>query len=118
VQQFEPRFSLAHTRLFPHLELEGGVRPSDLALATDMSKQAVNQLLNDLESIEAVRREPDPSDGRAKLVFLTEHGRELMLRGLGVFKEVEKEISDAVSPKSVEATKASLHDLLTFLEEH
>jgi len=117
VQEFEPRFSVAHTKVFPFLPLEGGIRPTELADKLAMSKQAVNQLLNDLEGMEILERCPDPTDGRARLVRITEHGREYMLQGLGVLKGLERDLADALSQESVEQLKGHLQDVLSFLEE-
>ena len=41
-----------------------------------MSKPTVVYLVNDLERLGYVERVPDPGDGRAKLVCLTERGAE------------------------------------------
>jgi DNA-binding MarR family transcriptional regulator len=116
VQQFEPRFTVAHTRLFPHLDIEGGTRPSDLAKRLGMSKQAINQLLNDLEKMGVVRREPDPNDGRGKLIIFTEEGHKSMVKGLGVLKSLERELSDELTEPEVERTKDTLEQILEFLE--
>lgn len=116
VQEFEPRFTVAHTRLFPHLDIEGGTRPSELAKRLGMSKQAINQLLKDLEKMGVVRREPDPEDGRARLILFTEEGHRSMVLGLNVLKNLERQISDWLTEPEVEKTKDTLEHMLKFLE--
>lgn len=52
-----------------------GQRPGLLATRTNLSKQAMNHLLRQLELGGYIVREPDPEDGRSRLVRLTEQGR-------------------------------------------
>jgi len=56
---------------------EGIDRPADLAVRLRVSKQAVQQGLKELISKDMVTIEPDPANGRQKLVRVTEHGRRL-----------------------------------------
>ena len=66
----------AHVRLFRYPTAEG-LRPSELADRLQVSKQSVNDLLRDLEARGYLVREPDPDDGRARVVRLTDRGRAL-----------------------------------------
>lgn len=81
----------AHLRLFPYIELEGS-RLTDLAKATETTKQAVNQLVNELESMGLLERFPDPEDGRAKLITFSEEGRRSIFDGLKTLAEMEEEV--------------------------
>lgn len=51
-----------------------GIAQTALAERAGLSKQAVQQMLDRLESEGAIRREADPHDRRAKRVVATEHG--------------------------------------------
>jgi DNA-binding MarR family transcriptional regulator len=53
----------------------GGDRLTVLAERAGMTKQAVGEVVSELEQIGYVERVPDPSDGRAKIIQLTERGR-------------------------------------------
>lgn len=57
---------------------ENGARPSELAAAAGVTRQAVTKVVGDLERRGVVRREPDPHDGRGIIVRYTDRG----LRGL------------------------------------
>src|SRR5215471_3209929 len=59
-----PRLRRSHTALLPHIDL-GGTRVSDLAHRLGVSKQAVSELIDDLEAAGVVERLPDPDDARA-----------------------------------------------------
>ena len=51
-----------------------GTRLTELAARAGITKQAMMQVLDDLESEGFVRRQPDPRDARAKVVKLTAKG--------------------------------------------
>src|SRR5262245_19831035 len=50
-------------------------RPSELAARLQMSKQALNYLLGQLERLGYLERHADPDDLRSKRIVLTERGR-------------------------------------------
>lgn len=54
-----------------------GARLGDLVQGAAMTKQSVNYLVDHLETAGYVERVPDPTDHRAKLLRLTERGREV-----------------------------------------
>src|SRR5215203_1382459 len=68
--------SRAHVLLFRWPMIDG-LRPSELAARNQLSRQAVNDLLSDLEKRGYLKRTPDPTDGRARIVRLTERGWDL-----------------------------------------
>lgn len=89
-----------------------GQRPGQLAARLGLSKQAVNDLLREFEAKGYITLEPDPEDGRAKRVALTDRGRafgntnEQLSRAIGrrwaaevgderyaIFEDVLKEIA-------------------------
>jgi len=51
-----------------------GLRPSQLAERLELSKQAVNDLLRDFESMGLITLERDPADGRARIIRFTDRG--------------------------------------------
>jgi DNA-binding MarR family transcriptional regulator len=54
-----------------------GVRPTELARRTNMTKQAMNHLLAGLERDRYLRREAAPDDGRGTVIRLTDLGRDV-----------------------------------------
>jgi DNA-binding MarR family transcriptional regulator len=103
----------AHTLLFPHLDFQG-VRLTELAEKLGVTKQAVGQLVDELEQMGAVERIADPRDGRAKLIRFGERGREGMLHGLSVLGEIERDLACAIGDRLF----AALHDALLVLADH
>ena len=63
----------AHAAVFTNIDSEG-TRLTQLAERALMTPQAMAELVDDLARLGYVTREPDPSDGRAKLIVLTDRG--------------------------------------------
>ena len=68
-----PELRPAHGTIGQHIA-DDGSRVTELAQLAQVSKPTVVYLVNDLENLGYVERLPDPADGRAKLVCLTERG--------------------------------------------
>ena len=103
----------AHTNLFPHIDMEG-TRLTDLANRVGISKQAVGQLIDELEEMGIVERVPDPRDGRAKLIrFAHEDGRPILFRGLAVLGELEDQMQTAIGERQMK----QLHRVLLAIED-
>lgn len=102
----------AHTNLFPHIDLDG-TRLTELARRVGISKQAVGQLVSELEQMGTLERVPDPTDGRARLVrFATgPDGRSVLFHGLSVLQEVEAELAEELGPERWRQLRALLLDL-------
>ena len=64
-----------HAALFLAVDRRYGSRLVDMAEEAHVTKQAMMTLADELEARGYVRRVPDPSDARAKLVRLTARGR-------------------------------------------
>lgn len=103
-------------RLVPYMS-RSGVRPSELARLTDVTKQAVSQTLSDLERRGLVEFAPDPSDGRARLVRMTPAGEAAARAGLLALSTVERDVEDAVGSDVVRTTFEGLRRILRALEE-
>lgn len=105
----------SHTALFPHIDLEG-TRLVDLARRVGISKQAVAQLVDELEAMDVLKRIPDPADGRAKLICFARAERSI-LDGLKVLRRVEEELEEELGRARVDRLRATLTLLLDHLSE-
>jgi len=107
----------AHTRLFPHIDL-AGTRPTEIARRVGISKQAVGQLVADLEAMGVVERVPDPSDRRARLVrfMVADDGEHVLMHGLRLLREVEGELALELGPERWQQLHGLLTDLLPLVE--
>lgn len=113
-QQLSPAPALraSHTALFPHLSREG-VRGADLAKKLGVTKQAVSQLITELEEWGVVEQVADPADGRAKLVRFTKKGEQGLVQGILVLQGIERELSDKIGKRRMQ----ELHTALLALEK-
>jgi DNA-binding MarR family transcriptional regulator len=78
-----------HGCVFRFIDDEG-TRLTELADRSGYSKQAVGEVVADLEALGYVERVPDPADGRAKTITLTDRGREALAAGRRIFAEIEQ----------------------------
>ncbi|MDP9068986.1 MAG: MarR family transcriptional regulator [Actinomycetota bacterium] len=62
-----------HSAVFAQIDREGS-RLTDLARRANMTPQAMGELVDELEELGYVERQPDPTDRRAKLIVLTPNG--------------------------------------------
>jgi DNA-binding MarR family transcriptional regulator len=115
-KQGAPRLRRSHTSLLPHLDLQG-TRITDLAERLGISKQAVSQLVDDLEALGVVAREPDPDDARARRVVFTARGRTGLLEGLAVLRALEAELARAIGREHMQALRESLLAVHDHLEQ-
>ena len=108
---------VAHTSVLPHIDYEG-TRLTVLARRMGISKQAVGQLVTELENMGWVERVPDPEDGRAKLVrFTRRNGKMSLFEGLPVLMEFERELRDELGHDTIDRLGETLERLLAVLDE-
>jgi DNA-binding MarR family transcriptional regulator len=72
----------------------------------------MGQLVDELEAQGYLRRRPDPTDRRAKLIELTHLGQQCVHAGIGVIEEMEKEIADTLGPQERRQFRFMLEKLL------
>jgi DNA-binding MarR family transcriptional regulator len=106
----------ALVRLLPHFSREG-IRPTELARRVDVTKQAVGQALADLEAMQLVELVPDPSDGRARLVRLTEAGESAYGHGRAVLAFYAGELASLVGSARVANLARGLAEVLPILQQ-
>jgi DNA-binding MarR family transcriptional regulator len=106
-----PALRASHTALFPHLTSRG-VRGAELAKKLGITKQAVSQLITELEEWGMVEQVPDPEDGRAKLVRFTRKGEHGLVQGVKVLRDIEQELSEKIGKRRMQ----ELHGALLALE--
>ncbi|HEV2774186.1 MAG TPA: MarR family winged helix-turn-helix transcriptional regulator [Solirubrobacteraceae bacterium] len=65
----------AHGNAMEQLELEDGLRLTEMAARAGITVQSMGELVDDLEAKGYLQRRPDPHDRRAKRIHLTDRGR-------------------------------------------
>jgi DNA-binding MarR family transcriptional regulator len=102
--------TLGQARVFQRIGPDGS-RPGELAEATQLSKQTLGSILDQLERAGYVVRVADPSDGRARLVTITAKGYELVELSLPVVREIERSWTQHLGPARSRQLREALVEL-------
>jgi DNA-binding MarR family transcriptional regulator len=96
-----PDIREGHGCVFGFIDIEQGSRLTDLAASAGLTKQAVGEAVTELERLGYVKRVPDPQDGRAKIIKLTERGMDAVIKGRRIFAGIEREWAEQIGPELV-----------------
>jgi DNA-binding MarR family transcriptional regulator len=99
-EQLRPR----HGAVMAYIATEG-TRASELSERSGQHKQVIGTLIDELERLGYVTRQPDPADRRAKLVVPTEVGRDQMAQAARIIAEIESRLAREVGPERFAAFK-------------
>jgi DNA-binding MarR family transcriptional regulator len=105
-----PELRDGHGCVFRFIDPEGS-RLTDLAERSGYTKQAVGEVVVDLEGLGYVERTPDPADGRAKIIRLTERGREALAAAMIIFADIEREWAERVGEARMATVREVLEEL-------
>ena len=100
-----------HVGMFRYPTAEGR-RPSELAEMLQITKQSVNDLLRDMESRGYLELAPDASDGRARIIRLTEKGHHLEQVVHQAAGSVSQQIANGLGSRRYEAFMSSLNEIV------
>ena len=100
------KLGIAHARLMADLGL--GARPTELARRLGVTKAAVGQLVNVLETQGLVERAGDPSDRRAKIVRPTPRAERLFQIGREELNRIEAEWRNVLGATRLKQLAVSL----------
>lgn len=101
-----------HLRLgfTPYISLIGerGRRLTDIAEVLGISRQACNQAIKPIERAGYIARSADPSDGRAKELYLTPQGVKLRRDGMRIVTRLDKQFSHIAGADAIADASHSL----------
>lgn len=100
-----------HTHVTAYIKADGS-RLTELAAQARMTLSAMSELVDDLQRLGIVERRPDPRDGRAKLICLTDAGWAAMRAAREVIAGIEADWAQRVGAERFEATAQVLDELL------
>lgn len=112
-----PALRASQSALLPLIDVEG-TRLTVLAARLGVSKQAVSQLVDEMEQLGVLERAPDPNDARAKLVRFTAKGRRGMLEGMKGLRELEDELAEKIGKNKMKDLRRTVLALLEEVDEH
>ena len=105
-------WTLAQCRVFQRISPEGS-RLTDVADQAQMSKQSAGVMVDQLERLGYVRRIPDPTDGRARLIVIEERGKRAVEVAMATLDEILSEWKAYLGTRNF----ALLHQILGQLRE-
>ena len=105
----------AHLQVFGTIKASG-TRLTDLASWSGLSLSAMAELVDGLEQLGYLGRRPDPDDGRAKLIFVTESGWRAVREGQRLIAAIEVDWARAVGEDAFESLCRELQRLLDALD--
>ena len=107
---------MRHLALLEGLPREGA-RVTTLASQTGMSKQAMGELIDEIEANGYIERQNDPEDRRARLVVFTAKGQRAYAEAFTVLGEMERDYAETVGASRYADTRLVLDQLASSLEE-
>jgi DNA-binding MarR family transcriptional regulator len=105
-----------HANVFTFVPAEG-IQVSELTRLARVRKQTMAQAVQELEKLGYVERRPDPSDRRARLVFLTPRGESVRPVAMAAGRRVQARWAELTSPQRIESLRRSLQALLGELQD-
>ena len=105
----------AHLMVFQHIHPDGS-RVTELAELAQITKQSMGSLVDHIVDCGYAKRYPDPNDGRAKIIRLTERGKELDYSAREILSKIEKEWAAHLGNERMIELKQTLHDLIELIE--
>lgn len=88
-----------------------GISQAVLTERMGLTKQAVQQLVDQLEALDVVGRAPDPNDGRAKRIVLTELGLRDFAERNKVKRLIERQYREKLGAEAFAALETALGKL-------
>src|SRR5680860_241420 len=101
-----------HSAVFAQIDPKGS-RLTDLAHRANITPQAMGALVDELEDLGYVIRQPHPNDRRAKLIVLTANGRAAVEAGQQTIVGLENRITEILGAEEHETLRRLLTKLLT-----
>lgn len=116
VEAGHPWFAEARGNVVRHLGPRG-LPQSKLVTRMGLTKQAVQQLLDELADDGMIERKPDPEDKRGKLIVLTQEGLRAVHDAEKIKIRIEKDYERLIGPRKFEILTKKLDELAAALKK-
>ena len=86
-----------------------GIRPTDLAEQTGLTKSGLTRAIDRLETGRLIERRPCPGDGRGQLIVMTAQGSRVLKRAAPEhFRSIARNFADHLTDREVEVIATAL----------
>ena len=102
----------AHGNAMEQLELEDGLRLTEMAARAGITLQSMGELVDDLEAKDYLERRPDPKDRRAKRIHLTKRGRTNARIAKQAVADVEDHLAELLGQQDYQRLRRSLQQII------
>ena len=106
-----PDIRPGHGCVFRFVDVKGS-RLTDLAERAAMTKQAVGEVVSDLEQRGYVERIPDAEDRRAKIIRLTDRGWEAQAAAARIFGDIERRWGEEIGEERISELRTTLEEIV------
>lgn len=101
----------AHGAVMSHVPPEG-IHLSELARRAGMTKQAMSELVADLQRLGYLSRQSDPNDRRLQVIHFSERGWAAIHTALRAFQEQEDELAARLGARRIQQLRETLEAIL------
>ncbi|WP_422365217.1 MarR family winged helix-turn-helix transcriptional regulator [Pelagibius sp.] len=105
-------YSKAQSNITAFLDPRGGTPQKRLVERSGLTKQAVQQLVDDLEAAGIVQRVPDPGDKRAKIIRYTDKGKAALRDGTRIKRRIEARMTESLGEAGIKQLRANLSRII------
>ena len=105
-----------HGAVIAHLD-DDGTRATELARRSGRHKQVIGRIVDELEALGYVERQPEQEDRRAKLVVPTERGRQVMRLSDEIIADIERAQAEALGKAAYREFKQGLQAVVESLTQ-
>jgi DNA-binding MarR family transcriptional regulator len=95
-----------------HVGKHPGCSMTDVATLFGLNKSAASGMVQRLERAELLRREPNPADGRASLLFVTTKGESVRSQSLAVVRRLTGDLTDGFSEAEMDTVFRFLNNIV------
>ena len=86
-----------------------GIRPTDLAERTGLTKSGLTRAIDRLEIGQLIERRPCPADARGQLIVMTPQGRRVLTRSAPEhFRSIARNFADHLTEREIEVITTAL----------
>jgi DNA-binding MarR family transcriptional regulator len=98
--------------VFLNLDFREGSRVVDLAQINGLTKQAMSQIVAEIEQQGYIAKQDDPNDGRARKITLTSKGKKMIQDSMAAYEELQAEYEALIGSEKLAVFRSIAAELV------